>query len=235
MFRYAFEAVVIISGILLSFYIEELRIERKNIKQKNEILVDLKYTAEDDLKQIILIESLLFNTIESVELLLKDIKNNHSDLTDREAVENIFNIEVATSFIPKDGIYNELISTGSFELIENRRLKSTLLEVYNHLKERNYTISAIIDDDIQDFHNTYRREFKLTIDHSVTEDEEIYGRLVVEEFEFNLDYFLSGDLIGSLTTAESYARSYLSLLNTTKKSYHQLITLLDEELAGIYK
>ena len=55
MFKYAFEAVVIISGILLSFYIEELRIERKNIKQKNEILVDLKYTAEDDLKQIILI------------------------------------------------------------------------------------------------------------------------------------------------------------------------------------
>ena len=49
MFKYAFEAIVIISGILLSFYIEELRIERKNIKQKNEILIDLKYTAEDDL------------------------------------------------------------------------------------------------------------------------------------------------------------------------------------------
>ena len=233
MFKYAFEAVVIISGILLSFYIEELRIERKNIKQKNEILVDLKYTAEDDLKQIILIESILFNTIESVELLLNDIKNNHSDLTDREAVENIFNIEVATSFIPKDGIYNELISTGSFELIENRKLKSALLEVYNHLKERNYTISRIIDDDIQDFYDTYRKEFKLKIDHLETEDQKIYGRLVVKEFEFNLDFFLSGDLIGELTTAKSYSYNYLSLLNTTKNSYHQLISLLDEELAGI--
>ena len=233
MFKYAFEAVVIISGILLSFYIEELRIERKNIKQKNEILVDLKYTAEDDLKQIILIESILFNTIESVELLLKDIKNNHSDLTDREAVENIFNIEVATSFIPKDGIYNELISTGSFELIENRRLKSTLLEVYNHLKERNYTISRIIDDDVQDFFASYRKEFKLRIDPSEAEDQSIYGRLVVEEFEFNHDFFLSGTLIGELTTVEFYSRNYLSLLNTTKNSYHRLITLLDEELAGI--
>ena len=93
MFKYAFEAVVIISGILLSFYIEELRIERKNIKQKNEILIDLKYTAEDDLKQIMLIESLLFKTIESAELLLKDIKNRHSDLTDREVMEHIINIE----------------------------------------------------------------------------------------------------------------------------------------------
>tara|TARA_B100001559_G_scaffold85539_1_gene71245 strand:+ start:218 stop:919 length:702 start_codon:yes stop_codon:yes gene_type:complete len=233
MFKYAFEAIVIISGILLSFYIEELRIERKNINQKNEILIDLKYTAEDDLKQIILIESILLNTIESVELLLKDIKNNHSDLTDREAVENIFNIEVATSFIPKDGIYNELISTGSFELIKNRRLKITLLEVYNHLKERNYTISRIIDDDIQDFYATYRKEFKLTIDNLGTENQNIYGRLVVEEFEFDLDYFLSGALIGELTTVEFYSRNYLSLLNTTKNSYHQLIVLLDEELVKI--
>ena len=233
MFKYAFEAVVIISGILLSFYIEELRIERKNIKQKNEILIDLKYTAEDDLKQIMLIESLLFKTIESAELLLKDIKNRHSDLTDREVMEHIINIEYATSFIPKDGIYNELIYTGSFELIENRKLKSALLEVYNHLKERNYTISRIIDDDIQDFYDTYRKEFKLKIDHLETEDQKIYGRLVVKEFEFNLDFFLSGDLIGELTTAKSYSYNYLSLLNTTKNSYHQLISLLDEELAGI--
>jgi len=233
MFKYAFEAVVIISGILLSFYIEELRIERKNIKQKNEILIDLKYTAEDDLKQIMLIESLLFKTIESAELLLKDIKNRHSDLTDREVMEHIINIEYATSFIPKDGIYNELIYTGSFELIENRKLKSALLEVYNHLKERNYTISRIIDDDIQDFYDTYRKKFKLKIDHLETEDQKIYGRLVVKEFEFNLDFFLSGDLIGELTTAKSYSYNYLSLLNTTKNSYHQLITLLDEELAGI--
>jgi len=233
MFKYAFEAVVIISGILLSFYIEELRIERKNIKQKNEILIDLKYTAEDDLKQIMLIESLLFKTIESAELLLKDIKNKHSDLTDREVMEHIINIEYATSFIPKDGIYNELIYTGSFELIENRKLKSALLEVYNHLKERNYTISRIIDDDIQDFYDTYRKEFKLKIDHLETKDQKIYGRLVVKEFEFNLDFFLSGDLIGELTTAKSYSYNYLSLLNTTKNSYHQLISLLDEELAGI--
>ena len=233
MFKYAFEAVVIISGILLSFYIEELRIERKNIKQKNEILIDLKYTAEDDLKQIMLIESLLFKTIESAELLLKDIKNKHSDLTDREVMEHIINIEYATSFIPKDGIYNELIYTGSFELIENRKLKSALLEVYNHLKERNYTISRIIDDDIQDFYDTYRKEFKLKIDHLETKDQKIYGRLVVKEFEFNLDFFLSGDLVGELTTAKSYSYNYLSLLNTTKNSYHQLISLLDEELAGI--
>ena len=73
----------------------------------------------------------------------------------------------------------------------------------------------------------------MKIDHLETEDQKIYGRLVVKEFEFNLDFFLSGDLIGELTTAKSYSYNYLSLLNTTKNSYHQLISLLDEELAGI--
>ena len=73
----------------------------------------------------------------------------------------------------------------------------------------------------------------MRIDPSEAEDQSIYGRLVVEEFEFNHDFFLSGTLIGELTTVEFYSRNYLSLLNTTKNSYHRLITLLDEELAGI--
>ncbi len=233
MFKYAFEAIVIISGILLSFYIEELRIESKNIELKDEILVDLKYTAEDDLKQITFIESLLLEVLKSVEVLLEDIKNKHSNLTDREVIENLIKIEYATSFIPKDGIYSELISTGSFELIENRKLKSELLEVYNHLKERNLTISKVLDEQIQNFHSEYREEFKLTIDHIKTKENELYGGFVIDGFEFNLNYYLSGKLIGELTTAEYSSGNYLNLLDTIKKSYHQLIVLLDEELVKI--
>ena len=230
MFKYAFEAVVIISGILLSFYIEELRIERKNIKQKNEILIDLKNTAEDDLEQIIFIESSLKKTMIAVESLLDDIKTNHNELSDREAVENLINIEYALSFIPKDGIYNELISTGSFELIMNRELKSTLLEVYNHLKERNLSISEILDEQITIYHSRYRKEFKLTIDHIKTTENELYGGFVIDTYEFNIDFYLSGALIGELTNAEYSTSNYLDLLDTIKNAYDRLIFLLDEEL-----
>ena len=39
--RYALEGAVIIIGILFSFYIEEMRIQNKNVEIKNELLLDL--------------------------------------------------------------------------------------------------------------------------------------------------------------------------------------------------
>ena len=56
---------------------------------------------------------------------------------------------------------------------------------------------------------------------------------MIDGFEFNLNYYLSGKLIGELTTAEYSSGNYLNLLDTIKKSYHQLIVLLDEELVKI--
>ena len=52
MFKYAIEASVIIVGILLSFYIEEVRTVNKNIEIKNELLGDLNRAIERDLEQI---------------------------------------------------------------------------------------------------------------------------------------------------------------------------------------
>ena len=107
--------------------------------------------------------------------------------------------------------------------------------MYNHLKERNLTISKILDEQIQNYHSGYREEFKLTIDHIKTKENEFYGGFIIDGFEFNLNYYLSGKLIGELTTAEYSSGNYLNLLDTIKNSYHQLIVLLDEELVKIKK
>ena len=59
-----------------------------------------------------------------------------------------------TSFFPQDGIFNELISNGSFNLIENDELKALLLNMYTHKKERNYATSTEIDN----FNLLWRRQ-----------------------------------------------------------------------------
>ena len=59
MFKYAIEASVIIVGILLSFYVEEVRTVNKNIEIKNELLGDLNRAIERDLEQINEIQKLL--------------------------------------------------------------------------------------------------------------------------------------------------------------------------------
>ena len=77
--------------------------------------------------------------------ILNDIDSNHSNLSNIEAIKTLLQIEVGFSFFPKDGIFDQLISTGTFELIKNDELKRVLLEMFNHQKERNYATSNEID------------------------------------------------------------------------------------------
>ena len=49
-----------------------------------------------------------------------------------QVINKVIEIEVGFSFFPQDGIFNQMISTGSFELIKNEYLKNNLLEMYNH-------------------------------------------------------------------------------------------------------
>ena len=44
-------------------------------------------------------------------------------------MEKIVGDNIGISFFPQEGIFNQLISTGSFELIEKNELKSLLLEL----------------------------------------------------------------------------------------------------------
>ena len=82
MFKYAIEASVIIVGILLSFYIEEVRTVNKNIEIKNELLGDLNRAIERDLEQINEIQKLLNDSMTRITDIKDDIDNNHQQLSD---------------------------------------------------------------------------------------------------------------------------------------------------------
>ena len=153
-YKLILEATAIIGSVLFSFYIEDLRKKSDNLDLKNALIEDLIDTIEDDLKQLKNIQDILFKSEESILDLLNDIDKYHTQISDIDAIEKILSIEVGFSFFQKDGIFNELISTGSFELIENRELKNNLLEIFNHLKERNIATSKEIDN----FNIYFRRE-----------------------------------------------------------------------------
>ena len=119
-YKLILEAIAIIGSVLFSFYIEDLRKKSDNLNLKNTLIGDLIETIDDDLEQ-------LNKSEQSILDLLNDIDKNHTQINDIGAIEKILSIEVGFSFFQKDGIFNELISTGSFELIENRELKNTLL------------------------------------------------------------------------------------------------------------
>ena len=192
------QAIVIILSVLLSFYLEQRRQVNITKQEKNYLLTDLTKTLEGDINQIEIILEGLDKSDKNLIKLLDDINNNHTLLTDREVAEILLQIQIGTSFFPQDGIFNQLIANGTFNLIENEELKSLLLNMYTHKKERNYATSTEIDN----FNLLWRRQimgnFRIQFNYN-SYDGEIYGQQELTRFRFNRQYYLSNELYGALS------------------------------------
>ena len=212
------QAIVIILSVLLSFYLEQRRQVNITKQEKNYLLTDLSKTLEDDINQIEIILEGLDRSDKNLIRLLDDINSNHTLLTDREVAEVLLEIQIGTSFFPQDGIFNQLIANGTFNLIENEELKSLLLNMYTHKKERNYATSTEIDN----FNLLWRRQimgnFRIQFNYN-SYDGEIYGQQELTRFRFNRQYYLSNELYGALSQSRIYVGMYTRFLNDQKNEY----------------
>jgi len=230
MLKYTIEASVIIVGILFSFYIEEIRSNNKDIEVKNELLSDLNRALERDLDQINEIQKMLNDSMQRISDLRNDINDNHDQLSDLDAVKKILNANVSTTFFSEDGVFTELVSSGSYELISNKELKNKLLEIYNHQKERNMSISDDIDLLQNEFFLKFSQEFRVAINYNSYEGV-FYGTTGVDSFIFNIEYYMSDNFYGYLTALQLNGYFYGRLLADIKSSYETTLLLSREEIA----
>jgi len=223
------QAIVIILSVLLSFYLEERRQENIIKEEKNYLLSDLTKTLENDINQIQIILDGLDDSDKNLMRLIDDINNSHKLLSDREVAEILLQVQIGTSFFPQDGIFNQLISNGSFNLIENEDLKYLLLNMYTHKKERNYATSVEIDN----FNLLWRRQimgnFRIQFNYN-SYDGEIYGQQELTRFNFNLNYYLSNELYGSLSQSRIYVGMYTRFLNDQLNEYRTALALAKTEV-----
>ena len=223
------QAIVIILSVLLSFYLEQRRQVNITKQEKNYLLTDLTKTLESDIEQIEIILEGLDISDKNLIKLLDDINNNHTILTDRQVAEILLQIQIGTSFFPQDGIFNQLIANGTFNLIENEELKSILLSMYTHKKERNYATSVEIDN----FNLLWRRQimgnFRIQFNYK-SYDGEIYGQQELTRFRFNKQYYLSNELYGSLSQSRIYVGMYTRFLNDQKNEYQTALALSKTEI-----
>ena len=223
------QAVVIILSVLLSFYLEQRRQVNITKQEKNYLLTDLTKTLESDIDQIEIILEGLGNSDKNLVKLLNDINNNHTLLSDREVAEILLQIQIGTSFFSQDGIFNELIANGSFNLIENEELKALLLNMYTHKKERNYATSVEIDN----FNLLWRRQimgnFRIQFNYN-SYDGEIYGQQELTRFRFNRQYYLSNELYGALSQSRIYVGMYTRFLNDQINEYQTALALSKTEI-----
>ena len=224
MLKISIQGILILIGILLSFHIEDSRIEQKNFEIKNELLSDLNRAISDDLEQIKNLKEILNSSLDSISELQDDMNKNHQLLSDEEVIKKLIDLNVSISFFPQDGIFTELISSGSFELIKNKDLKSKLLELYNHQKERNLSISDDIDVVMKDYELEIMTNFRIGIDYN-SSDGEFYGKPILSDYEFNRDYYLSNELYGLMSLNYLFGVMYSRLLNDIEKSHEATLAL----------
>ena len=227
--KYFFQSFIIILSVFISFFIEDIRKSKENIVTKNELVGDLIVSLDDDLVQIDELLKILQNSEKNIQEILNDIDLNHKNLSNIEAIKTILDIEVGFSFFPKDGIFEQLISTGTFELIKNNELKRLLLEMFNHQKDRNYATSEEIDQWNITSRGEILKKFRIRFSYN-SFDGEFYGSRTLNTFYFNRDYYLSNDFYGLLSQAQNYSNMYMRLLSDIKKSYDTAKSLSIEEL-----
>ena len=227
--RLIVEFLVIISGVLLSFYIDDVR-ELQNKKLEKDILIEeLVITAKEDLQQILNLKKDLVEVQENISLFLNDIQDKKKDLTDQKIAINYLFIseKMSVSFFPQDGIFTQLISTGSLELIKSSTLKNLLLRNFTHYLDRNQANNRTLDDLYLDFVNNVD-PFITVISKDKKDASFIYTDRMVDSYSIDSDYYLSNKFQAYLSSANTMVGKNIDMLNLFEKSYNQILELANK-------
>lgn len=229
-YSYLIQGLIILFSILLSLSLENLNDRNRDIEKKNSYLIDLSNTLKEDVTQIQSLRSILNESVKTINLLQNDIESNNQTLSDEQIISLIITVEVGFSFFPQDGVFNQMISTGYFELIENEGLKENLLEMYNHQMARNYATSLEIDNFNIEFRRSPYEKFRIRFNYNLT-DGEFYGARELVNYTFNKSYYLSDEFYGLLSQAKLYSNMYQRQLFDIEKKYLETLELLNTTIS----
>lgn len=228
-FGYLVEGIVIFSSVFLSLYLGNINESISNSDKKTSYLTDLSVTLQEDIGQIKNLIRILNYSEDLIIQLQNDIDKGKGELSVEEIISGLIKIEVGFSFFPQDGVFNQMISTGAFELIENGFLKKNLLEMYNHQIARNYATSEEIDNFNIRFRGEPYSKFRIRFDYNLLEGE-FYGTRKLTSYIFDKDYYRSNSFYGLLSQAKLYSNMYKRQLSDILDSYEETLVLINQEI-----
>ena len=160
---------------------------------------DLAIVVSEDLRQIEALRATLEASLSCIATLQDDIAARHENLGNLNALETL------------------LCVVRDLELIDNNELKTQLLEVFTHLKDRNYATSTEIDSFNITFRNAVLTNFRIRFSYD-SDDSRKLG--------------MSNDFFGLLSQGSFYANMYLRQLSDISAGYHAVGELAQLELVG---
>ena len=230
--KYILQSIVVLLSVLLSFYIDSIRVNNQNAKYKNELVKDLQSIIDNERIQIKNIKDLQIRCRNAADELIYDITQNSFKLSDREIAEKLLLLTErgSVSFFSQSSLYEELKYTGSTRLIKSDNFRYALSNTYNNLNQRNLAVSRIIDDY---FFRALARINKRIIIFSKEEKSSegyVYSDLVPTYFKIDKNYYKTNEFLGDINQLRSLVERYLNMLDKLDESYKLLKIYSQEEL-----
>ena len=223
--KYSLEFVVIIFGILISFFLEERRQNAIEISKKNDSIKQLLKVIEEDINQIDRFIDLQNFSLSSCNLIFENLKKNNL-MSNDSIIYHLSSVgRGLRSFFPQEGVFNQLISSDLIKRIDSEDLKINLFKLFNEDLKRHEVHTKEYDVYFLDFNYKLSVNFFLEDEWSIGADP-----VKIQSYRFNQKYYFSDYMYGDLIELKSSIISYLKELNQLKKTYSTLRNLCNEEL-----
>ena len=227
------QSIFVLISVLLSFYIDSIRVERSNASYKNELVKDIIKIIDNERSQIKNIHALQVRCRNAADDIIFDITQEAEKLTDKEIAEKVLLLTErgSVSFFSQSSLYDELKSTGSTRLIKSDNFRYALSNTYSNLNQRNLAVSRIIDDY---FFRAIARINKRIIIFSKEEksvEGYVYADLAPTYYKIDREYYNSDEFLGDINQLKSLVERYLDMLDRLDESYRVLKIYSNEELS----
>lgn len=230
--KYYVEAFLIFISVLSAFFLESYRENQSKIDLKNSLLVELSTAIKQDLDQIDRVKEVLNESVGSAKKLKNDFLSVIK-LEDKELAVNFAKLRsMNVSYFPRDGLYNQLLNTGTLELIELKVLKNKLMYVYEHAMSRKQAVDLVIDEmgwrgmqniaeNIVVIYGSEESQAKLITNAN---DE------ILENFYISKNYYDSKNVIHFYSQSISLMIRYLNIIDSIQIDLNETLSLIDKEL-----
>ena len=235
--KYFIEGALIFLSVLSAFFLESYRVEQTKIELKDALMEELSFSIHEDLNQIEEVKSILNESLDSAIYLMDDFLSE-TKADKKNIAQNFSKLRsMNVSYFPRDGVYNQLLTTGSLELIKYRDLKSKLMYVYEHAFSRKEAVDKVLDE--FGWRSIQAASGKIWVVNKLFSDE--VSLITTYNKEDILNFFISNDYYKSQYLVQFYSQSitlmnrYINIINAIENDLMGILKLIEYEIKKDYK
>lgn len=226
-FRYIFEIIVIVFSVTLSFYIQDLLNDRNKIELKNVGLIGVKSDLQKDFDFFSLGIDIMYSRVKNIDSILdKEVKNKNEFVSG--GARRYF------GFIGQDSNYKSMISTGSIEYINSKKLFNLINQYYGRDYDLLKDYSEQDEKNFNDVNDYLNDNFFIDSSKLIETSPNKWGYDSVYNINYDNNALqkmqLDKKLINRLINQRWIMRIYLIQLKLEIEKIRELNKLIDREL-----